>query len=526
MQERDIQVTVYYYQGDEEWGRHIFDITKEVLPILEDLAGFSYSHDFDVVIYPKTRKETHMWNAQNVMGRGIWINREKFTPDLITLWSYTAVIIHENVHYWSNNAIYGRPCLEEGYAELFTYLAFQRMGREIDALHKKNEWLKTVEENGYYNIPLDLFEYETAGLGNETTILAYSKSALFCLEIYEKYGIEPIQKINEYLHRNGIAADSLMYMNLLEEYTGEDQEELFLKWVFPKKIDIKAWENAEKRISELEELVDSSLSSIEEIYGFHRITDFIEFHMHIQNQITLAKSHIEEHDFEKAIEIITEEIEETHSKMREFDGHAQSYFKAEKYYDSFTSIYRGMPRDWLCAARKALLSLDYGRFTEQITEFSEEMEKLKTYQAFYTEVCLAEDCTSLISLDELFSHLSQEEAMSRVDTTLTVLREYRAIEKELADIDWVTGLGLTLMRVNEIHFAHDMENVYRNIIHGNSGEAYSILTSIQGELLEGRRYGAGIILGGILVTASIFLISIHVMKQKKHDKQFRSHEKP
>jgi len=40
MQEKDVTVTVYHYIGEREWGKHIFDITVEVLPILEDLAGF------------------------------------------------------------------------------------------------------------------------------------------------------------------------------------------------------------------------------------------------------------------------------------------------------------------------------------------------------------------------------------------------------------------------------------------------------------------------------------------------------
>ncbi|MBU7031810.1 MAG: hypothetical protein HXS53_04715 [Theionarchaea archaeon] len=523
MQEKDIRVTVYYFEGEEEWGQHIFRMTTDVLPILEELVGFPYTHNFDVVIYPKTGKETSLWNAQNMMGGGIWINREEFTPEKITTWSYTAVIIHENVHYWSNNAIFEKPWLKEGYAELLTYIALQQMGREIDAIHKKNDWIKTVKENGYYNIPLDLFEYETNGPGNETTLLAYSKSALFCLEIYERYGIEPIQKINEYLHTNAMAVDSLGYMNLLEEHTGEDQEELFKEWVFPKNLDITAWENAEGRISELEEMVDSSLSSISEMYGFHKITDFIDFHMHIHNQITMVQSYIEDHDFVKAIEIIMREIEETRSKMQEFHGHAQTYFEAENFYDSLTSLYQGMPETRLLPVKEALLSLDYDHFTEQITEFYEEMENLTTYEAFFIEECQIEDCISPVSLDSLLSHMSYEEVMMRLDETLGVLQQYSVMEGDLREIDRATGLGLMLIGVGKNHCIQEMEEAHKELVNGNSREAQNILVSVRGVLLRGRQIGVVFLLGGMLVISSILLISVYMLKHKheNHDKKIQ-----
>jgi len=87
MQEKDVTVTVYHYIGEREWGKHIFDITVDVLPILENLAGFPYPHDFNVVIYPKRSEQINMWNAQNLMKKGIWINRDRFTPEIIEKWS-------------------------------------------------------------------------------------------------------------------------------------------------------------------------------------------------------------------------------------------------------------------------------------------------------------------------------------------------------------------------------------------------------------------------------------------------------
>lgn len=513
MQERDVTVTVYYYAGEEEWGQHIFDITVEALPILEDLAGFPYPHDFDVVIYPKRSEETSMWNAQNLMEKGIWINRDRFTPEIIKYWSITAVIIHENVHYWSNDAIYGKPWLKEGYAELFAYLTLEKMGKKEDALHRKNEWSRTVEENSYYNIPLDKFEYEAAGPGNETTLLAYSKSALFCYEIYEKYGLAPIKKINNHLIRNGISADSFTYMTLLEEYTGENQKELFMEWVFPKRIDLEEWQNAQEKIHELEELTDSSLSYIEQEYGLSKVMDFVEFHVNVITLINTAQSYIKEYEFERAAQIIKEEIEEINKVMSEFDVYALRYFEAEEYYNSF-KLTLEEPHHKLLAARESLLTFKYDLFTEQLTAFYEEMEKLETYQGLYNQWCTGESCTSLHSLYELLSHKSYEEVISTVEKTVTVITEYEATEKELANSDWFTRVGLTVLKKSVENFEHELENAREEIKNGNCEDATGTLTLIRGELLKARRYGIGIVLCGAFVVVSVS-ISVLVMSKKE-----------
>jgi hypothetical protein len=508
MQERDLPVTVYYYAGEEEWGNHIFDVTVEALPILEDLAGFPYPHEFDVVIYPKRSEDIRGWNAQNNMREGIWINRDRFTPKIITDWAYTAVIIHENVHYWSNDAIYEKPWLKEGYAELFAHLALERMGRKEDALHRKNEWLSTVDVNRYYDIPLDTFEYEASGPGNETTLLAYSKSALFCYEIYERYGIEPIQKINDYLYQNGVTADSFAYMNLLEECTKADQEELFMEWVFPKRIDLGEWENAENKISELKELADSWLSYIEGEYGFHRILDFVEYQMHVDTQIKEAQSFIEEYDFERAVKMIDEEIEKINSSMAEFDGYALSYVEAEEYYKTLT--WENIPADKLLTAKDSLLSFDYDLFTEQLGMFYEEMETLETYQDLYDNWC-TEGCTSLDSLDELLSCSNYEQVVSDISTITTVFQEYEATEEMVDDSDWFTLLGGYLSK-SKGDFKSDLEDAKEAVKNGNPENAFCILARVREELSRTRMYGIGILLGVFGMGAVLFL----VIKKRGH----------
>ena len=512
MQEKTIHVTVYYYEGEKEWGHYIFEITVEALPILEDLAGFPYPHDFDVKIYPKRSEETKMWNAQNLLYQGIWINRDRFTPENIKSWDITAVLIHENVHYWSNDAIYGKPWLKEGYAELFACLALERMGRKEAAVHRRNGWSHTVEENRYHNIPLDMFEYEAAGPGNLTTLLAYSKSALCCYKIYEKYGIAPIQKINQYLYQNGIAADSFMYMNLLEEYTGEDQKEFFTTWVFPKNIDIQEGQNAQDKIEELEELADVLLSHIEETYGFGKVIDFVEFQMHLTTQIKMARSYIEEYDFEKALQIINEEIEGVDKAMSEFDGYALRYFEAGEYYSSLKFTLGEIPEDKLLAARESLLSFNYELFSEQLAAFYENMEKLETYDTLYTEWCMGDDCTAFDPVGELLSHTPYEEVVLKADKTVAAIHEYEVVQKEVANSDWFTQVGMVILGKSEEDFESDLENVGEEIKNGSLENALGILVEIHKELSTSRECGAGVVLGAVFVLISVSFI---VAKKRK-----------
>lgn len=500
LQEKDVTVTVYYHSGDEEWAQHIFDTTVEALPILERLAGFSYPHVFDVEVYPKSDKEIKSFGGQNHMGKGIWINRDVYTPGLIQSLTGTGMIIHENAHYWSNNSIYGKPWLKEGFCELFTYLTFKEMGREMDALSKKNEWSSTFSRYSYYDLPLDTFEYQESGPSNATTTLAYSKSALFCYEIYTRYGLDEIQQINTYLHKNSIAADSFLYVNLLEEYTGEDQKEFFTEWVFPD-VDVKEWQHAEDALNELEELIDSSLSIMEDTYGFDRIMDFIDFQVHTTTQLRTIKLYMNEYSFERAAQIAEEEIEEIKEDMAAFDGYASQYFEAEEYYISL-QVLGEIPDDKLLAAKESLLSFEYTLFSEQLKEFLKEMEMFKTYDALYNAWC-GEGCSSFYTTELLFKK-DYEAAIKTVDTVVTAFYDYTATEKALADKDLFTTVGIVLLGKRG-DFESDLEYAQEEIKNGDVENAYSALALIREELSKARNVGIGAVFA-VLVLCALFLV--------------------
>ena len=118
-------------------------------------------------------------------------------------------------------------------------------------------------------------------------------------------------------------------------------------------------------------------------------------------------------------------------------------------------------------------------------------------------------------LDELLLKNPYEEVISRVDKTVTVISEYEVAKKELANSDWFKTLGLALLRKSEEDFVFNLENSQKEIKNGDFESALHILAQVRGELLKTRRYGIGIVFGGVFV---VFSISVLVMRQKRKKK--------
>ncbi|MBU7024146.1 MAG: hypothetical protein HXS40_08250 [Theionarchaea archaeon] len=492
MQERDVRVTVYYHPGDEVWAQNIFDTAVEALPILEELAGFPYSHRFNVEVYPKSDREMEGFGGKNLEERGIWINRDVYTPELIKYGSNTFVILHEMAHYWSDDEIYTKPWLKEGFCELFVFLVLMETDRKGQAFAKKNDWSLIASRNEALDFPLDQFEYESRGPQSNKIDLAYSKSALFCYEIYKTYGIETIQKINEYLYDNGIQADSLEYMNLLEDFTGEDQKEFFLGWIFPEDLDIKEWKNADDAITELEELVDRSFSHVKETYGFNAVTDFADFRLHILTEIAKARSCVRDYDFEKAVLICRDEIEETEAIFSEFDECAECYREAEEYYGSLDPmITRNIAKDKLVAARYRLLSFEFDLFTQKLEEFYRELETAEMYRDLYSDWCSNGECT-LPVFEEVFSSKPRNEAIAFMGNMVAVMQDYESTAEDVAHTDPLTSLGIAVLG-GKPDIISDLESAQEEIRSGNSDTAQSLLTAIEENLSRARMYGTGVV---------------------------------
>lgn len=506
MRERDVIVTVYYRPDDEEWAQDIFDTAVEALPILEELAGFPYSHRYNVEVFPKSDREMEGFGGKNLNERGIWLNRDVYTPELIKYGSNTFLILHEMAHYWSDDEIYAKPWLKEGFCELFVFLVLMEMDRKGLASTKKNDWSLIVSRYKTLDFPLDQFEYERQGSQSSKIDLAYSKSALFCYEIYKTYGIETIQEINKYIYDNGIAADSFTYMNLLEDVTGEDQKEFFLGWIFPEDLDVEEWKTAEDAINELEEVADRSCSQVREAYGVNAVTDLTDFWLHITTEIARAKSCMRDYDFEKAARICRDEIEKTEATLSEFNRYAECYRQAEEYYASLDSVVKdNIPRDKLLAARYRLLSLEFDLFSQKLEEAYTELETAEMYRDLYSIWCADGEC-ALLTCEEIFTLKSREEATAFMRSMVAVMQDYMAAAEKVEHAGPITSLGI-LVRGGESDIRGNLERAQEEIRCGNSDTARSFLAAIEENLSMGTVCGAGVICIVLISTAcSLFLV--------------------
>jgi hypothetical protein len=506
MQERDVRVTVYYRPGDEEWAQNLFDTAAEALPILEELFGFPYSHKYNVEVFPRSDREMEGFGGKNLNERGIWINRDVYTPEQIKYGRNTFVILHEMAHYWSDDEIYAKPWLKEGFCELSVFLVLMEMDREGLAFSKKNDWSLIASRNEAFDFPLDEFEYESHGPGTSKIDLAYSKSALFCYEIYKTYGIETIQKINKYLFDNRIQADSLEYLNLLEDFTGTDQKEFFLGWIFPEDLDIEEWKSADDAIDELEELVDRSFSHVKETYGFNEVTDFVDFRLHITTEIAKAKSSVRDYDFEKAVLICRDEIEKTEAIFSEFNEYAERYREAEEYYASLNPVItRNIAEDKLVAARCWLVSFEFDFFTQRLEEFYRELEPAEMYQDLYAVWCGNGECT-LPTFEEVFSSKSRSEAIAFMGSMVAVTQDYESTAEDVAHTDPLTSLGIVVLG-GKSDIRSDLECAQEEIRSGNFDTAQSLLTAIEENLSRARMYGIGVICVVLVsIAGSLFFV--------------------
>ncbi len=546
LQQKKVYVTVYYYQGEKEWGQYVLDITVDALPILEDLAGFPYPYGYDITIYPRTNEEMEGWYGFNYGMFGIWLNRDWIPLRAMDYWACTSTIIHENAHFWASRIIYEENWLKEGYAELLTYLTFEELNKKRDAQAQKEEWSLRLEEYKDYDFPLD--EWGDTSAWDEKSGLAYAKAALFCLGIYERYGLTTIQDVNRTLYDNGYTADSLEYMELLEESTGEDQKEFFIGWIFPEDLVAEKWRKAEENVEELRELIDRSETYITETYGFY---------VHIRSRVQEAERFLKNLECEKALRIATEEMKRINKIMSEFENRAQEYFEAEEYYNAKGILFeKTIPRNELVSAKSYLVSFEYDRLDERLKKFYEEMKTLEEYypelETKYNEV-VAEKYVSLDSVCTLVSQGKYEEAVPRLDsiraivqeyeldviveytslekvTTLvsqeeyeeaiteldlirTIIETYELTAKELENVDVYTTLGMSVLDKDVEDFENDLNSAQEEMKNGTFESASSTLTQLSEELSQARTYGMAIVAGSLM--GSILILSLVVMKLRK-----------
>jgi hypothetical protein len=204
MKERSLKVTVYYYNGDEKWARDALDLSIRVLPIIEDITGFPYPQQYDVNIYETTMEKSGGWGGSFGGENGILITpTENWNGDLI----------HEQSHAWTQ--IYKRQWMEEGFANFYTSLVLEKLGRKGEAMNMRNrniqdfvDKVKTFDWSlgkDFYTVPKPKDWSEN---DEKRKSYCYTKSFIFVHLTYEVFGLESLQKVNLSAYQKSMQYDN------------------------------------------------------------------------------------------------------------------------------------------------------------------------------------------------------------------------------------------------------------------------------------------------------------------------------
>lgn len=188
LKEKDVKIIVEFWDGEDEWGNEMLSAAIESLPVLEDVTGLPYPTEYDITITQATSADTLGYGGANNGKEGIILLH---TENYETL-------IHELAHYWTRECDFESIWMDEGYANLYTYLVLDQTHPDDAAARKElyfeqYETMKSTHDISLsdWKVP-DSFNSENA---NDVDY-GYKKSFVHAYNKYENEGLESIQVSN------------------------------------------------------------------------------------------------------------------------------------------------------------------------------------------------------------------------------------------------------------------------------------------------------------------------------------------
>jgi hypothetical protein len=237
LREQAVTVNITYFEGQDEFAGHIAALAYEGLPVIEDLYGVTYFAPPLINIAERGR--------QVILGyEGITLCRPDACEIDVSPIADDYTILHELAHLWSG--MYARRWLSEGFAQyiaeraalllpegLVTGAPEQRPPPPIDL--QLDDW---GEVESVIGASPDRLAIENAG---------YYRSLRFLQLLEFEVGIDALRRTNQLIKERGTPADSRLYIDLLEEASGRNNDTLFREWVFPDHIDATLAKRREAR---------------------------------------------------------------------------------------------------------------------------------------------------------------------------------------------------------------------------------------------------------------------------------------
>lgn len=241
---RTLSVTITYFQGDEGFADHLRDLVPAALPIIEERYGFLYAAAGDVAISQGGR--------QAVLGyEGITTCEDTGCEIVVSPIADDVTIIHELAHLWSD--IYDERWLSEGFAQLIAEETVAKLPPDLV------QGEPPIRRFAGFDLQLDQWGDVSSVIGADSDALAiedagYDLSLRFLETLRFEVGSSTIRDVNAAIAASGEPADSRRYIDIVEDVSGRNVDQLFATWVFPTTYDIflDSRRLARDRLAELE----------------------------------------------------------------------------------------------------------------------------------------------------------------------------------------------------------------------------------------------------------------------------------
>lgn len=221
--DKTLNVTLTYFQGDEATAQHQQALITAGLPVIEETFGFRHPGP--------TALNIAQGGQQAVLGYEGLTGCDADSCDIVispVASDYT--VLHELAHMWTG--IYDKRWLEEGFAELVAETVGPQLPEGVVTGDSPERTPSSIE------FQLDTWGPTTSLIGADAGRIAledagYDYSLRFLGELRAEFGLQALQAVNRNIATSGRSADSRRFMDVLEEATRRNADNLFLVWVFP-----------------------------------------------------------------------------------------------------------------------------------------------------------------------------------------------------------------------------------------------------------------------------------------------------
>lgn len=214
LQERDVKIEIQYWEGEEAWAQSMMETTKTSLPILESTWGMPFPPSYDIKIKQANITETGGYGGFNKGKAGIWMLHT----------SSNEILIHELAHYWTRACNFEQLWMDEGYADLYTYIVLYEIEPE-KAVDRKERFFKKYESlKAEYDFPLSDWSIpqnleKASGVQVD---FGYKKAFVLAYDLYQDIGIENLKSGNLGFVASGSSVSEDMFINILSTSSGTD----------------------------------------------------------------------------------------------------------------------------------------------------------------------------------------------------------------------------------------------------------------------------------------------------------------